>query len=161
MALCQFKASGFMASYISYLLFDPHWEPISALLTYPNLSDLCVCQSFYTAWTGLVSASRPNDISPLPLVIFSFHLCLARKGGYIPCNYTFWADLPLWNAWNTLGLQTPRCMLSSSRTISIEGSPNLCKQELGLLETSSIPVRDKQSYSLRRAPPHFQDRVSL
>lgn len=27
----------------------------------------------------------------------------------------------------------------------IEGSPNLCKQELGLLETSSIPVLDKQT----------------
>lgn len=61
--------TGVTASYVSYLLFDPHWEPVPALLMYLKLSDRCA-KYFTLLGLALGSAKRPS--------CFSLSSCLQR-----------------------------------------------------------------------------------
>lgn len=61
--------TGVTASYVSYLLFDPHWEPVPALLMYLKLSDQCA-KYFTLLGLALGSAKRPS--------CFSLSSCLQR-----------------------------------------------------------------------------------
>lgn len=91
--------TGFTASYVSCLLFDPHWEPVPALLVYLKLSDWCA-KYFTLLGLALVSAHHP---SPLSLSACLLQPRLSRKDAGKGENVLVIAHFeltppPYWNA---------------------------------------------------------------
>lgn len=101
--------TGFTASYVSCLLFDPHWEPAPALLVYLKLSDWCAKYSTLLG-LALVSANHPSRLSlstcPQRCICSSNLVCpgkmLAKGGTFLSLHILSWPSplkCPKLNSW--------------------------------------------------------------